>query len=566
MKFSEIPYSRPDGGETKALFAALTERLKNAQSYDEAKGVFLEYEENTKRVNTMDLVAYIRRVMNRQDEFYKEENEFWLDFEPEIDKYTKAWAEAMLDSPFRDEFAAEFGDMMFLNAGFDRKSMSDDIIGDMQRENELLDEYSDLMDEVDKIPFEGGVADCDEIEKYKEDADGGRRLAAFKAEGACWREQVADRLDKVFDELVSLRCGMGEKMGCGYIDLSYRKLRRTFTKEDVAKFREAVVKYVVPVADAIKREQAKRIGRPYPMAYSDNEYFFKNGNPHPAGDEEYVVNEGRKFFESLSPEAGEFFRHMIDDEMMLVHAGGGNDIYLPLYETPFLMVELDGSGDSVRSFMHEAGHTFAYWMNRKRIPTDYITPSEDITELHSMCMELMALSHAEGFFGPDAKKFVYSLLGESVAFITYGTMVDHFQHSVFEHPDMTPAERHAEWLRLESIYEPWIAFDKEMPYYGEGMLWQQQAHIYESPFMYIDYVLTGVVGLEVWALMQKDPKEAWERYMALISQGGSHPFTELLKNAGLSSPFDEECLKTACETAREWLGGFELTGPERPES
>ena len=545
MRFSEIQYARPDGEATIKEFAALTERLRNAKSYEEARAVFLEYEELDKRVDTMDLVAMIRHNMDPEDEFYKEEDDFWWQFEPKTDNCAKERSQAMLDSPFRDEFAAEFGDMMFLNAQFDRESMSEAILADKQRENELTGEYGRILESIE------------DNDDFKDDADPARRFEAFSEDGAAWRE-AAGELDRVFDELVHLRDGMGRKMGMGYIDLSYLRLRRTFTKEDVARFREAVVKYVVPVAAAIKREQAKRIGCPYPMAYSDNEYFFKSGNPHPAGDEKFVISEGRRFFGSLSPEAGEFFRHMIDDEMMFTHADGGNDIYLPLYETPFLMVDLDGSGDSVRSFMHEAGHTFAYWMNRKRIPADYVKPSEDITELHSMCMELIALKNAEGFFGKDAAKFTYSLIGESVAFITYGTMVDHFQHSVFEHPDWPPAERHAEWQRLEAIYEPWIGFDKDMPYYGEGMLWQQQGHIWWGPFMYIDYVLAGAVALEVWAIMQKDEAVAWERYMALVKQGGTHPFTELLKNAGLNSPFEEECLKTACETAKEWLDGFDL--------
>ena len=549
MKFSEIQYARPDGEAMKAEFAALTEGLRNAKSYEEARAVFLEFEERYAYVNTMDLVSFIRRSVFRDDGFYKEEDDFWWEYEPRLNEYLKDWSQAMLDSPFRREFEAEYGDMMFRIAEFDRSVSSQAIVADKQRENKLIVEYGETLDSIE---------DTDE---FKEDADAGRRYEAFCKDGAAWREK-ADKLDEIFGELVRLRGGMGKKMGCGYIDLAYRRLYRTFTKEDVKRFREAVVKYVVPVADSVKREQARRIGRPYPMAYSDNEYFFKSGNPHPAGDAEFLVNEGRRFFESLSPEAGEFFRHMIDDEMMFLHAGGGNDLYLPYYETPFLMADLNGSGDSVRSFMHEAGHTFAYWMNRKRVPLDYVRPSEDITELHSMCMELLSLQHAEGFFGKDAKKFTYSLVAESIAFITYGTMVDHFQHSVFEHPEWSHAERRAEWMRLEAIYEPWIAFDKDMPYYGEGMLWQQQSHIFEAPFMYIDYVLTGVVALEVWAIMQKDKNEAWERYMALVKQGGTRPFTELLKNAGLDSPFEEECLKTACETAKEWLDGFDLTGIE----
>ena len=101
-----------------------------------------------------------------------------------------------------------------------------------------------------------------------------------------------------------------------------------------------------------------------------------------------------------------------------------------------------------------------------------------------------------------------------------------------------------------------------MPYYGEGMLWQQQGHIFWGPFMYIDYVLAGAVALQVWTVAQKDPKEAWDRYIALVRQGGSRPFTELLANAGLQSPFDEDFLRAVCETAKQWLDNFDLTGIE----
>ena len=560
MKFSEMPYERPDVEEMKKGFRAFTERLKNAASYEEAREVFLEREELRGLIKTMVEIAFIRRNMDRDDEFYKEERDFMHVFEPELVEYDKAWADAMLASPFRGEFAAEFGDMMFLNAEFDNKTASPLIVADLQRERELLNEYREL--DVEEFCFEGETIDSDELGELEEDEDATRRLAAYKADGAGWRG-IAEDLDDVFSRLVKLRESIGRKMGFdGYIDYEYCKLRRTFTKEDVAKFRDAVVKHIVPVADAIKRQQAKRIGSTYPMPYSDNEFFFKNGNPHPAGNDGFLIKEGQKLFDSLSPEAGEFFRHMTEDEMMFVHAGGGVDIFLPRYKTPFLMVDLDGSGDSVRSFMHEAGHTFAYWMNKDRVSVDYVQPSEDITELHSMCMELIALKNAEGFFGADARKFTYALIGESIAFITYGTMIDHFEHSVFEHPEWSFADRCAEWNRLEAIYEPWIRFDGEIPYYGEGMLWQLQGHIFDEPFMYIDYVLTGVVGLEVWAIMQKDPNEAWERYMALIKQGGTRTFTELLKHAGLKTPFDEECLKEVCETADKWLDEFDLTGIE----
>ena len=48
--------------------------------------------------------------------------------------------------------------------------------------------------------------------------------------------------------------------------------------------------------------------------------------------------------------------------------------------------------------------------------------------------------------------------------------------------------------------------------------------------------------------------------MAYTKQGGSRTFTELLKNAGLESPFEEACLRGVCEKAQAKLAGFDLTG------
>ena len=49
MKFSEMPYERPDVEEMKKGFRAFTERLKNAASYEEAREVFLEYDKQYKK-------------------------------------------------------------------------------------------------------------------------------------------------------------------------------------------------------------------------------------------------------------------------------------------------------------------------------------------------------------------------------------------------------------------------------------------------------------------------------------------------------------------------------------
>ena len=49
MKFSEMPYERPDMSTLKEQFAALTERLQNAPDYAAARAAFLEEQVLNKR-------------------------------------------------------------------------------------------------------------------------------------------------------------------------------------------------------------------------------------------------------------------------------------------------------------------------------------------------------------------------------------------------------------------------------------------------------------------------------------------------------------------------------------
>ena len=567
MKFSEMPYSRPDPEAVKAALEDMTRRLQTARSYEEARAVFLEKEEQEKAVDTLGTLAYIRHSIDTRDEFYDREIEFWDAFGPEIEEFQQAWLDALLVSPYRGDFEKEYGELLFVNAEIDRKTFSPEIIEDMQKENELVTEYGKLIASA-QIPFRGGVYTLSQMSPFMTDGDDGTRLAAWQAEGKWYKEQQ-ERLDSLYQELVKLRDGMGRKLGYGgYTQLGYyRMTRNCWTKEDIEKFRAAVQKYLIPVADSIMRAQAKRLGKAYPLSFADAALDFRSGNPRPAGTPDDILLQGQKFYDALSPETSEFFRMMRENELMDVLStegkeGGGYCTSLSQYEVPFIFANFNGTQGDVEVVTHEAGHAFAYWMNRKRIPAEYADPSAEACEVHSMSMEFFGWMNAEGFFGPDARKFKYSHLAGALTFIPYGTMVDHFQHIVYENPGMTPRERHAEWKRLLGVYMPWMKLDGQIPFYADGEGWQRQSHIYECPFYYIDYCLAQTVALEIWAMIQQDRGDAWQHYMAYTEQGGSRTFVELLRHAGLKTPFDEECMKGICEAAKKWLDGFDLTGIE----
>lgn len=379
MKFSQMKYERPDAEQLKAELNGLTEKLKAAKSYTEAKELFLAEEKLNKHISTLANLAHIRHTIDTRDAFYDGEMKFWNKVDPELEECQQGWTQAMLESPYRKDFAEEYGNLMFLKAEIKCKTFSPVIIEELQKENELADEYEKLLASA-QIPFEGGVYTLSQLTPFKSDPDDARRLAAWKAEGNWYKENQA-KLDDLYDQLVHLRDKMGKKLGYeGYTTLGYYRMgRNCYTKEDVEKFRKAVVKYLVPVADSIYREQAKRLGKEYPMSFADNALEFRSGNPKPIGTPDEILAMGRKFYDELSPETSEFFRMMLDNELLDVLStegkrSGGYCTSIADYEVPFIFANFNGTQHDVEVVTHEAGHAFAAYMNRHRIPTSYIWP------------------------------------------------------------------------------------------------------------------------------------------------------------------------------------------------
>ncbi|HBG3383067.1 TPA: M3 family oligoendopeptidase, partial [Clostridioides difficile] len=172
----------------------------------------------------------------------------------------------------------------------------------MKRENALVQEYVKLIASA-QIPFEGGTYTLSQLTPFKKSADDAQRLAAWKAEGAWYKERQAD-LDRIYDELTHVRDAMGRKLGYeNYLPLGYDRMGRlSYGREDVERFREAVRAYVVPLADKVYRAQAERLGVEYPLSFADEALSFRSGNPVPRGTAEDVLEAGRTFYRALSPE------------------------------------------------------------------------------------------------------------------------------------------------------------------------------------------------------------------------------------------------------------------------
>ncbi len=563
MLFSDMPYVRPDVDFLREKIEEHTEELKNAQSFAEADRAYVALEKAFSGVETAMTLCYIRHSLNTEDEFYAAEQEYLDEFSPELQEIQQSVCLVLYHSPWRPDFERKYGSLLFRNMTIKLRSFDPKLIPDMQEENKLVTAYGKLIASA-QIPFEGQVLNLAQLGPYKESPDPAMRRKAWLAQAGFYVEHQAE-LDEIYDKLTALRTKMGRAMGYeNFVPLGYdRMCRNCYTEADVKKFREAIVQYVVPVADRLYREQAQRLGVSYPLSYADTAPMFLSGNPRPKGTADDILAAGKKFYHELSPEASAFIDVMFKDELMDVLSrkgkqGGGYCAGIPDYKVPFIFANFNGTQGDVEVLTHEGGHAFAGYTARDIFPEELQSPTLESCEIHSMSMEFFAWPWAEDFFGDQADKYRYAHLAGALTFLPYGTMVDHFQHIVYEQPELTPDQRHEKWAELTKVYMPWIQLG-DMPFWGEGKAWQRQSHIYEAPFYYIDYCLAQSVALQFWALMQADRENAWQRYYKLVKLAGTRTYRELVAAAGLNDPFEPEGLKAACEAAAQWLDGCDMT-------
>lgn len=78
-------------------------------------------------------------------------------------------------------------------------------------------------------------------------------------------------------------------------------------------------------------------------------------------------------------------------------------------------------------------------------------------------------------------------------------------------------------------------------------------HIYEMPFYYIDYCLAQSNALQFLFKSLDDYEKAFEQYLTFTSHYGTELFTDMLKEAGINSPFESGALKEVAKKCEETL-------------
>ncbi len=553
--FAELKYERPDMEEAKASTRQRIEKMRQAASYEEMRELYMEQKDMESQLETMYTVAHIRNTVNTADPFYAEETAYFHRENPQLELLTKEVEKLILDSPYRDGFAEEFGTFFVKNMEM-RQALSDaSIVENLIAESELTQQYSKISASA-STEFRGQSCNFYGLLKHMQSTDRAERKEAMMAWGDLY-EKISEELDQVYDKLVALRASMAKKLGFdSYITFAYvNRGRYDYNAQDVARFRSQVRQVIVPLCEKLRRQQAERLSVEK-LYYYDEMIQFPQGNPAPQGTMEEQVDKALAMYEELSAETGEFFRFMKEHQLFDLETKpgkrtGGYCTFLNTYGAPFIFSNFNGTDADVEVLTHEAGHAFEAYVASPRMRfSDMIFSTSEIDEIHSISMEYFTYPWMELFFGDRADDYRKGHIIDSLESVAYITAVDEFQHRIFADLTLDAKGRRAVWKELEKTYLPWRDYDGH-GFLEEGGFWMQKQHIFLFPFYYIDYALAQMGAFEFYGRMKENRQKAWADYYKLCQSGGSLGYFDTLKVPGLRNPFEEGTVKAIVESLEE---------------
>lgn len=556
MKFSEYEYQRPNLKEVQSSIEEWTRFLEKAKNDDDVLKAIEAFNDIRNHFLTAQTLVSIRYSLNTTDPFYEAEQAFMDESTPEVEAWINGFFKALVKSPYLGKAKSQFGDHFLKLIEVSLKAFDEAIIEELKKENQLSSQYTKLRSSA-KIPFKGEILNLAQMGPHYEDPDPEVRKEANLATSQFFADNL-EAFDDLYDQLVKVRHEMAVKMGFEtYTPLGYLRLSRVdYDANDVANYRKQVLEDLVPLATELRKKQGQRLGVEK-LAYSDEAIAFLSGNAKPLGTPDDILKSGQKMYHELSSETGEFIDYMYEHELMDVVAregksGGGYCTYISDYKSPYIFSNFNGTSGDVDVLTHEAGHAFQVFSSRDYEMPEYLFPTLEACEIHSMSMEFITWPWMNLFFGDHADKYRYHHLTSGILFLPYGVLVDEFQHEVYANPMMTPQDRRQLWARLEKQYLPHRDYEDDA-FLKSGGFWFRQGHIFSNPFYYIDYTLAQVCAFQFHIANQEDHEKTWQRYLDLCKLGGSASFLDLIKAVDLRNPFEDQTIKTIVSPLKEWL-------------
>ncbi len=355
-------------------------------------------------------------------------------------------------------------------------------------------------------------------------------------------------LNELYSSLLKLRHQVALNAGFkNYRDYKFDELGRfDYTVNDCYNFHSAIATSILPLAEESDKERKKLLQLPTLRPW-DTEVDI-DGKPalHPFTNGEDLLNKTITCFTKVRPQYGNYLKIMktmghLDLESRKGKAPGGYNY--PLYESgvPFIFMNAVGLHRDMVTMVHEGGHAIHSFVTHNLALIDFKSTPSEVAELASMSMELISMEHWNVFFEnqDDLKRAKKEQLEKALKTLLWIAVIDKFQHWIYLNPTHTNEERNNRWKELitefSSTVVDWTGYEDV-----KGRMWQNQLHLFEVPFYYIEYGMAQLGAIAIWRNYKNNPENALDAYEAALRLGYTRSIPEIYKTAGIQFNFSEE--------------------------
>jgi oligoendopeptidase F len=426
-------------------------------------------------------------------------------------------------------------------------------------------EEQKLSTELDKImgaqttDWNGEEKTVYQLDAFRQNDDRNVRERAWKAIMA---RQYADRdaINNLWVKQMDLRQKMAQNAGKpDYRSYIWQKYYRfDYSPQDCMNFHQAIEQVVVPVVTKLLKRHQERLGveilRPWDMDLKMYVDPFSRPPLKPFSDADEQIRKTQNIFNHVDPVLGGYFQQMISEKLADIpnrknKAPGAFCTGYNLVRKPFIVCNSVGTQNDVSTLLHESGHAFHVFESAHLPYLQQLNVTMEFAEVASMGMELLASPYLGEEYGgfytaKDAARALSEHLITSLLFWPYMSVVDSFQHWVYENPRLgtDPEQCDKQWSKLWDRFMPdqdWTGFED---FKKTG--WHRKQHIHQMPFYYIEYGLAQLGAVQVWANALKNQHKAVNDYRRALAFGGTVPLPVLYRSAGAKLAFDAATLKT----------------------
>lgn len=380
------------------------------------------------------------------------------------------------------------------------------------------------------------------------------------------KSEDIDLLDKLFNELIESRHKVAVNAGFNnFRDYIFVELGRfDYTISDCMEFHDSIKEEVMPVIEnlTIERKNALNLSQLKPW---DMDMDISGKEPlRPYSSEPELIDKTKMCFSKLRPffsECIEIMNQMgyLDLDSRKGKAPGGFNY--PLHEVgiPFIFMNSVGSSKDLTTMVHEGGHAIHSFLTRDMDFLQFKEMPSEVAEFASMSMELMSMEHWDIFFENEAdlNRAKAQQLKRVLKVFPWVAAIDRFQHWIYTNPNHTIEERKKAWLDIYSEFSSshvnWSGQETDFE-----TAWQNQLHIFEAPFYYIEYAMAQLGAIAMWKQFKDDRGKAIEGYIAALKLGYTKPIGEIYETAGVKFSFSRPYVKELVSFVKSELANINI--------